>query len=59
LELDLVLERLLASDPPEEELRALDRLLELPDHELWEVASGRSERYDADLAHIVARLRAA
>ncbi len=54
-----MLERLLASDPPEEELRALDRLLELPDHELWEVASGRSERYDADLAHIVARLRAA
>ncbi len=54
-----MLERLLASDPPEEELRALGRLLELPDPELWEIASGRSERYDAALARIVARLRAA
>jgi antitoxin CptB len=59
LELDLVLERLLAGEPPEEELRVLGELLELPDNDLWDIASGRSDRYAPRFAAIVARLRAA
>ena len=59
LELDLVLERFLQ----ERELRGdeaekLGRLLELPDNDLLDIAMGRSERFDPNLKHVVARLRA-
>ena len=56
LELDLVLERYLRQHPEDAEL---DSLLDLPDGDLWDIVSGRSERYVGNLKGIVARLRAA
>jgi succinate dehydrogenase flavin-adding protein (antitoxin of CptAB toxin-antitoxin module) len=55
LELDLVLERYLRQYPEDARLGAL---LDLPDNDLWDVVSGRSDRYDGSLRDIVARLRA-
>jgi len=55
LELDLVLQRYLQHHPDDAELEAL---LDLPDNDLWDIVSGRSDRFDADLRGIVARLRA-
>ena len=55
LELDLVLEKYLRQYPEDPELAAL---LDLPDNDLWDIVSGRSERYDARFRDIVARLRA-
>ena len=55
LELDLVLEKYMEKNPYDEEL---DELLELQDNDLWEIVSGRSDRYDARHGGIVARLRA-
>ena len=55
LELDLVLERYLRANPADAEL---SELLELPDNDLWDIVSGRSDRYDGRFAAIVARLRA-
>ena len=55
LELDLVLERYLRQYPEDAQLEAL---LELPDNDLWDIVSGRSDRYDGSLKGIVARLRA-
>ena len=55
LELDLVLQRYLQRNPEDAELGAL---LELPDNDLWDSVSGRSNRYDGRFAGIVARLRA-
>ena len=40
-------------------MAALDRLLDLPDNELWDLLAGRTEPDDAALAPIVAALRAA
>jgi len=56
LELDLVLERYLGQYPEDAEL---DALLDLPDNDLWDIVSGRSDRFDGNLSGIVARLRAA
>ncbi|HTQ78120.1 MAG TPA: succinate dehydrogenase assembly factor 2 [Burkholderiales bacterium] len=55
LELDLVLLRYLEAHPGDE---ALERLLDLPDNDLWEIVSGRSDRFDPGLGATVARLRA-
>jgi len=55
LELDLVLERYLRGNPEDAEL---SEFLELPDNDLWDIVSGRSERYDVRFEGIVARLRA-
>jgi antitoxin CptB len=55
LELDLVLERYLRQYPEDAQLEAL---LDLPDNDLWDIVSGRSDRYDGSLRDIVARLRA-
>jgi len=55
LELDLVLERYLRRHPDDAEL---SELLDLPDTELWDIVSGRSDRFDDRLRGIVARLRA-
>ena len=55
LELDLVLQRYLQRNPEDPELAAL---LDLADNDLWDIVSGRSERYDARFRDIVARLRA-
>ena len=56
LELDLVLDRYLERNPEDP---ALERLLDLPDNDLWDIVAGRSEAYDPGLNEIVARLRAA
>jgi succinate dehydrogenase flavin-adding protein (antitoxin of CptAB toxin-antitoxin module) len=42
-----------------EDVAALDRLLELADHELWDLIAGRSEPGDAELRPMVSALRAA
>ena len=55
LELDLILNKYLETTPYDEELLAF---LDLPDNDLWDVVSGRSDRYDARFGGIVARLRA-
>jgi antitoxin CptB len=60
LELDLVFERFLerhAARMTEAELASLGELLEYPDNDLWEVVSGRSDRYDPRLEGIVSKLR--
>jgi antitoxin CptB len=62
LENDLVLERFLdrhAAALGADELAALDRLLDLPDPELWDLVSGRVESADPRLAPMVGRLRRA
>ena len=56
LELDLVLERYLRRNPEDAEL---SDFLELPDNDLWDIVSGRSDRFDARHGGIVARIRAA
>ena len=56
LELDIVLERYLQKNPVDPELSAL---LDLQDNDLWDIVSGRSERYETRFKQVVARLRAA
>ena len=56
LELDLVLDRYLSSHSGDAQLWAL---LDLPDNDLWDIISGRSDSYDVRLKDVVARLRAA
>ncbi len=58
LELDLVLNNFIDKHLQDKELDALNALLELEDNDLWEIVSGRSDRYDARHGGIVARLRA-
>jgi succinate dehydrogenase flavin-adding protein (antitoxin of CptAB toxin-antitoxin module) len=60
LELDLVFEKFLGRDDlTGEVLAAFHSLLDLPDNDLWEIISGRSDAYDARYRDVVARLRAA
>jgi antitoxin CptB len=56
LELDIVLERYLQKNPVDSEL---SELLDLPDNDLWDIVSGRSEQYETRFKQVVARLRAA
>jgi antitoxin CptB len=56
LELDIVLQRYLATNADDESLFAL---LDLPDNDLWDIIAGRSDRYDRRFEGTVARLRAA
>jgi antitoxin CptB len=61
LELDIVLERFVrkhAEGMGEAELAILAELLEYADNDLWDVVSGRSERYDPRHRGLVAQLRA-
>ena len=57
LELDLVFERIVPT-LRDEELESFNALLELQDHQLWDVVAGRSDDYDPRLSPIVTRLRA-
>ncbi|MGH8735755.1 MAG: succinate dehydrogenase assembly factor 2 [Burkholderiales bacterium] len=60
LELDLVLASFVQRNADvlnESELARLGELLELPDNDLWDIVSGRSDRYTACLGDVVARLR--
>ena len=54
LELDLVLERYLRSHPEDMQLA---ELLDLPDNDLWDIVSGRNDRFDGRFSGLVARLR--
>ena len=56
LELDIVLQRYLAQHPDD---ASLSPLLDLPDPELWDIVTGRSDYYDRRFEATVARLRAA
>ena len=55
LELDLVLTKYLEKTPYDEELV---ELLDLQDNDLWDIVSGRSDRFEERFGGIVARLRA-
>ena len=55
LELDLVLAKYLEKTPYDAELV---EFLDLQDNELWDIVSGRSDRYEERFGGIVARLRA-
>ena len=60
LENDLVLERFLdrrAQSLTDEEVAALDRLLELSDNELWDLISGRTEAADEAVVPVLTALR--
>jgi succinate dehydrogenase flavin-adding protein (antitoxin of CptAB toxin-antitoxin module) len=59
LELDLVLQKFLATPVREADVPALNELLDLPDNELLDIVMGRSDRYASHLSQTVARLRAA
>jgi succinate dehydrogenase flavin-adding protein (antitoxin of CptAB toxin-antitoxin module) len=58
LELDLVLQDFVVNRMEEKDIDELSDLLELEDNDLWDIVSGRSNRFDARHGGIVARLRA-
>ena len=58
LELDLILQNFVEKHLEEKDVRTLNELLDLQDNDLWDIVSGRSDRYDARLEGIVARIRA-
>ena len=59
LELDLVLQGFMDKKLQEKDMQPLSELLDLPDNDLWDIVSGRSENYEDRFSGIVARLRAA
>ena len=56
LELDLVFEKFIPT-LRDEDVQPLFALLELPDNQLWDIISGRSDAYDRRFEQTVARLR--
>jgi succinate dehydrogenase flavin-adding protein (antitoxin of CptAB toxin-antitoxin module) len=61
LELDIVLDKFLQDEGEtlsEGEVAALSDLLDQHDNDLWDLVIGRSDRVDARLRGILARLRA-
>src|SRR5271169_5226773 len=61
LENDLILARFLdarGDGISDEEIAALDRLLQLSDNELWDLLSGRQEAADAAVVPLLEALRA-
>ena len=62
LELDLVLERFMrdrVAGLDDAALRRLSDLLDLPDNDLWDIVSGRSDRFDERNRDLVLQLRSA
>ena len=59
LELDLVLQDFLERHLTAKDVNALNELLDLEDNDLWDIVSGRSDRFEERFEGIVARLRAA
>ncbi len=60
LENDLILARFMAARGEtltEERLSMLDRLLDLPDNELWDLIAGRTEPADASVRPLLDGLR--
>ena len=58
LELDLVLQDFVERKLQEKDLAVFNELLTLEDNDLWDILSGRSDRYEERFGGIVARLRA-
>ena len=58
LELHLELQDFFARHLQEKDLKTLNELLDLPDNDLWDIVSGRSDGYEERFSGIVARLRA-
>ena len=58
LELDLVLQHFVEKHLEEKDLGTFNELLGLEDNDLWDIVSGRSDRYEARFGGIVARIRA-
>ena len=62
LENDLILARFVdarGATMTEAEIAGLDRLLDLPDNELWDLVAGRTEPTDERLRPLVVALRVA
>ena len=62
LENDLVLARFLEAKGKtltEDEVAMLDRLLDLPDNDLWDLIAGRREPQNQDVVPVLLQLRAA
>jgi antitoxin CptB len=62
LENDIILTRFLEAKGhalTEDEVAMLDRLLDLPDGELWDLLAGRKEPHDTTVAPLLAQLRVA
>ncbi|MEP7328532.1 MAG: succinate dehydrogenase assembly factor 2 [Betaproteobacteria bacterium] len=62
LENDIVLTRFLderGAAIAEDEVAMLDRLLDLPDNDLWDLLSGRTEPLDEGVVPLLQQLRAA
>ena len=57
LELDLVFEKFIPT-LRDEDVQPLYALLELPDNQLWDIISGRSNAYDRRFKQTIDRLRA-
>ena len=57
LELDLVFAKFIPT-LKDEDVQPLLALLELPDNDLWDIVSGRSDAYERRFEQTVARLRA-
>ncbi len=60
LELDIVFQRYwqkVGDDVTEEDQTALERLLEMEDHDLWQVVSGAVETSDPQLQEMVGKLQ--
>jgi antitoxin CptB len=58
LELDLVLQDFVEKRFEEKDMPLFEELLALEDNDLWDILSGRSDRFEERLEGIVARLRA-
>ena len=58
LELDLILQSFVEKHLEEKDVSTLNELLDLQDNDLWDIVSGRSDRFDERFEGIVARLRA-
>ena len=58
LELDLVFQDFVEKHLEEKDVKEFNELLDFEDNDLWEIVSGRSNRYDARHGGIVARIRA-
>lgn len=60
LELDIVFQRYwqrVGDDVSEQDQAALEKLLAMEDHELWQLVSGRMEAGDPHLQEMVGKLR--
>ena len=58
LELDLVLQDFVEKRLEDRDVGILNELLEFEDNDLWDIVSGRSDRYEGRFGGIVARIRA-